>query len=180
MLRIAYALVAGLIGAGIVHIAVLLLLPDFSERDAWARLEAQAGLYSVLRINGSPAGGVLRRSSDPLMLVNACRFSLEDGFAHIKAPGQVPFWSVSIYDRGGQNIYSFNDRANQGGELDIVVLTPAQMIDIRKVLPEDLVTSVFVEADVREGIVLVRAFVPDETWAPRVDAYLATMSCRQE
>ena len=52
----------------------------------------------------------------------------------IKAPGNVPFWSVSVYDRSGHNIYSFNDHTATGGKLDSVVLTPAQMIEVRKEL----------------------------------------------
>jgi len=41
MRKLIYAALLGLVGAGIVHIAVLLMVPDFSERDAWSRL-AQA------------------------------------------------------------------------------------------------------------------------------------------
>jgi len=38
--RLLYAVVLGLVGAAIVHIAVLFLLPRLSERDAWSRLAA--------------------------------------------------------------------------------------------------------------------------------------------
>jgi uncharacterized membrane protein len=180
MHRLLYALAVGLVGAGIVHIAVLLLLPDFSERDAWSRLADRVALYTMTRIDRTPAAEVIHRSADPLFYVAACRFSLEDGFAHITTPGKVPFWSVSVYDRSGQNIYSFNDRTATEGELDFVVLTPPQMIEVRKELPETLVSSIFVEADIDEGIVLVRAFVPDDSWAPRVAGYMNAMICRQE
>jgi len=35
--RLFHAVLLGLVGAGIVHIVVLLLVPEFSERDAWSR-----------------------------------------------------------------------------------------------------------------------------------------------
>jgi uncharacterized membrane protein len=38
--RFAYALLIGVVGAGIVHIAVLFLLPYMTERDAWTRMAA--------------------------------------------------------------------------------------------------------------------------------------------
>lgn len=180
MVRLLYALAAGLFGAGIVHIVVLLLLPDFSERDAWSRLSGGTELYRMARIDGTPAAAIIRRSADPMFFVNVCRFNLEDGYAHIRAPGKVPYWSVSVYDRTGQNLYSFNDRTTAGGELDFVVVSPAQMIAIRKELPEALVSSVFVEADVEEGIALVRVFVPDSSFAPQLDTYMKAMECRQE
>ena len=181
MRRLLYAVAVGLVGAGIVHIVVLLLLPDFSERDAWSRLESRGELYRIIRIDGTPAAAeVIHRSADPLFYVAACRFDLEEGYAHITAPGRVPYWSVSVYDRSGQNIYSFNDRTATSGQLDFVVLTPPQMIDVRKELPEALVSSVFVEADIDQGIALVRVFVPDASWAPQMTRYIDGLICRRE
>ncbi|MBN9074332.1 MAG: DUF1254 domain-containing protein [Rhizobiales bacterium] len=180
MHRLLYALAAGLLGAGIVHIAVLLMLPEFSERDAWSRLGPDSDIYAVHRIDGGPAAEVLRGFEDPLFYVSACRFDLEDGFAHIKAPGGAPFWSASVYGRNGRNLYSFNDRTATNGALDFVVVTPAQMIDIRKELPPALVSSVFVEADIGQGIAVVRTFVPDRTWADKAAALHSGMTCRQE
>ncbi|MCC6203381.1 MAG: DUF1254 domain-containing protein [Hyphomicrobiales bacterium] len=181
MRRLLYAVAVGLVGAGIVHIVVLLLLPDFSERDAWSRLESRGELYRMIRIDGTPAAAeVIHRSADPLFYVAACRFDLEEGYAHITAPGRVPYWSVSVYDRSGQNIYSFNDRTATSGQLDFVVLTPPQMIDVRKELPEALVSSVFVEADIDQGIALVRVFVPDASWAPQMTRYIDGLICRRE
>lgn len=169
MRRLIHALLLGLLGAGIVHIVVLFLIPDLSERDTWARLETAADLYGI-----TP---VVAKSVDPLFRVVACRFDLDDGMAQIKAPGNVPFWSVSIYDRNGHNVYSFNDRSAEKGVLDTVVLTPAQMIAVRKDLPADLVGSVFVETEARQGIAVVRAFVPDDSWKPGVERFLAQASC---
>ncbi len=98
----------------------------------------------------------------------------------ITAPGQVPFWSVSVYDRNGHNVYSFNDHSATDGRLDTVVLTPAQMIEVRKELPEDFAGSIFVEAPIGEGIAVIRSFVPDESWKPTVRRFLAGATCDLE
>lgn len=180
MSRLLYALAVGLFGAGIVHIVILMLLPEFSERDAWSRLAGQADLYRMTRIDGSAADDPFQSPADPLFYTAACRFDLDDGFARIEAPGTVPFWSVSVYDRNGQNIYSLNDRTSADGGLAVVIATPAQMIDIREDLPEDMAASVFVQADMAEGIALVRVFVPDETWAPKLAAYVDGIACRSQ
>ena len=79
--------------------------------------------------------GPLVRSVDPLFSAIACRFDLDDGVVHVQAPGRVPFWSMSVYDRNGQNIFSFNDRTSADGRVNFVVLTPAQTIEVRKQLP---------------------------------------------
>ena len=126
MLRAFYAVLVGLVGAGIIHIAVLLLIPQFSDRDAWSRLAMAADFYRPVRID--PEGmAPMASSSDPLFYASACRFDLAEGIVHVVGPGKAPFWSVSVYDRGGQNIYSFNDRTPPDGSLDFVVLSPALM-----------------------------------------------------
>lgn len=177
MLRLAYALLAGLVGAGIVHIAVLLMLPQFSEGDAWSRLAMQAGPFRIVQADKVTEGGAIVAPQDPLFMAALCRFDLAEGMAHLRAEGRVPFWSVSVYDRGGQNVYSLNDRAAEDGRLDLVVLQQAQMIEVRKFLPDDMEHSIFVETPVEEGIVAIRAFVPDATWRPAVAGWLASLSC---
>ncbi|MGE0501473.1 MAG: DUF1254 domain-containing protein [Rhizobiaceae bacterium] len=180
MIRFVYALLLGIVGAGIVHIAILLLLPVLSERDSWSRLAAAGDLYSVVRLNGGPEEPALLRSWDPLFDARGCRFDLSEGIVHVYADGDVPFWSVSVYDRNGQNIYSFNDRTGSGGNLDFAVVTPVQMIEIRKELPAAFQSSIFVEAAADQGIVVVRAFVPDSTWKGIVGRYLDGVSCTLE
>ena len=180
MLKVIYALLLGLVGAGIVHIVILLLLPEYSDRDAWSRLAGISEIDDPARldtISGQPA---LVAPSDPFFKAVACRFDLSDGEIHVKSSGAVPFWSVSVYDRSGQNFYSFNDGNAQGKVLDFLVLTPAQMVEVRKALPENLEKSVFVEAPVEEGIVVVRSFAPDQTWSQASEAFLGGIACRPE
>ena len=176
MARLVYALLLGLVGAGIVHIVVLLLVPSYSQRDAWSTLAAQDRLYGLVRLD-APGDAPLIGSIDPLFNAAACRFDLEDGVMRVWGEGAVPYWSISIYDRAGQNIFSFNDRSSSGGALDFVVASPVQMIELRNAMPVEFDRSVFVEADIGEGIVVMRAFAPDESWGPTVAAYLEGLAC---
>ncbi|BCG96040.1 DUF1254 domain-containing protein [Mesorhizobium sp. 131-2-1] len=177
MRRLFHAVLLGLIGAGIVHIIVLMLVPEFSERDAWSRLAMASDLYRMTRLDAEAGGAPVVKSVDPLFYAAACRFDLAEGMVRIKAPGHVPFWSVSVYDRNGHNFYSFNDHTATDGVLDTVVLTPAQMIDVRRALPEELQGAIFVEAPIEEGIFVIRAFVPDDSWKPIVSRFLEQSSC---
>jgi uncharacterized membrane protein len=178
--RLAHAILVGLVGAGIVHIAVLMMLPSFSARDAWSKLASSADLYKVARIAGEDAEPAVLQSPDPFFDAVACRFDLDEGVTHLTAKGVTPFWSVSVYDRNGQNIYSFNDRSATDGSLDFVIATPLQMTEVRKNLPPEFEKSVFVEADIDEGMVVIRSFVPDESWKPEITSYLNGVSCRAE
>lgn len=176
MSRLIHALVLGLVGAGIVHIVVLLLVPGYSQRDAWSALAERSNFYVVTRLN-PPGEAPLIGSLDPLFDAVACRFDLADGPLRVHAEGKVPYWSLSVYDRVGQNVYSVNDRASADGSLDFVVASPSQMVELRNDLPAAFERSVFIEANVGDGIVVLRAFVPDESWQPAVARYLKGAAC---
>ncbi len=180
MRKLLYTLFIGLVGAGIVHITVLLLLPRFSERDAWSRLSEASDFYKAVRVDGGGGAQALVKAVDPLFHAAACRFDLNEGPVHIRAPGNVPFWSVSLYNRAGQNVYSFNDRITDTGTLDFVVLTSAQMIEVRKQMPEDYKRAVFVQTPLGQGIGVVRVFVPDPTWEEATSSFLARLSCSKD
>ncbi len=177
MRRLFHALAIGLLGAGIAHIVILLLVPSFSERDAWSRLAMVAGPNKVVRLDKEIGGTPVVKALDPSFYEAACRFDLNEGVVRIDNAGKVPYWSASVYDRSGQNIYSFNDRTATDGTLDFVVLTPAQMIDLRKELPTEFEKSIFVETPIDEGIVVVRVFVPDNSWKPTVSRFLDGINC---
>ena len=48
---------------------------------------------------------------------------------------------------------------------------------VRRELPEDLQGAIFVEAPIEEGIFVIRAFVPDDSWKPVVSQFLEQSSC---
>lgn len=178
MNRILHAIVVGLVGAGLVHVVVLLLVPSFSLRDAWSVLSERSNYYTVARLD-SPTGDPLIGSIDPLFLAAACRFDLEEGVVHVSGSGQkAPYWSMSVYDRAGQNVFSLNDRSSSSDMPDFVVATPVQMIELRNALPPEFERSVFIQADMTEGIVVVRAFAPDEGWYPIVSDFLQHIGCK--
>lgn len=178
--RLLYTLAVVLVGAGIVHIAILMMLPAFSERDAWSKLAQLGDNYAVAPVAGPPGQPTVLQSSDPFFGAVACRFDLAEGVTHLTSTGSVPFWSASVYDRNGQNVYSFNDRTATEGVLDFVVATPLQMTEVRKNLPPNFQSSVFVEADIDEGIVVVRSFIPDASWKPAITGWLSGVSCSRQ
>lgn len=176
MTKILHAIVLGLLGAGIVHIVVLLLVPSYSQRDAWSTLSERSNFYAVTRLD-PPGAPPLVATMDPLFDAAACRFDLREGVLRVHGEGAVPYWSMSVYDRTGQNLFSLNDNSSSGRVLDFVVATPVQMIALRNELPADFERSVFVEAETAEGIVVVRAFAPDESWEPTVADFVSGIDC---
>ncbi|MBS9719876.1 DUF1254 domain-containing protein [Tianweitania sp. BSSL-BM11] len=176
--KLLYAILVGLVGAAIIHIAILFLIPTTTSRDAWSQLEAAGELYQVTPATGSGADVVpLVRDGDPLFRAAACRFDLDDGGLKLSTPHQLPFWSLSIHDRAGQTTYSLTDRASATGSLDVVILSPMQMIEMRRAMPPELERAVFIESTTSQGIVLVRALVPNQSWTGVADRFFRDLDC---
>lgn len=177
MARLIYALILGVVGAGIVHISILLLIPYYSERDAWALVSEAGPPYAIHRLRRDGPAARALANADPMFEIAACRFDLSDGSVHIFSPGHVPFWSLSVFDRRGQNMFSLNDRTATGNVLDVVVATPVQLIELRKAMPPNYENAVFVEADIAEGVIVLRSFVPDTSWLRLVGRHLDGARC---
>ena len=89
------------------------------------------------------------------------------------------FWSVAIFDRRGRNAYSLNDRSATGAELDLTVITPVQMAQLRQDPPEALESSIVVEIPIVEGMALIRVFVADGSMLAEARAALETADCSE-
>lgn len=178
MRSLLHAVALGVLGAGILHIAVLLLVPELTERSAWSRLAATSEPYRIVQLLPETGGAPVVKSVDPLFSAVACRFDLDEGMVQVKGPAQaLPFWSASVYDRNGHNVFSLNDHGATNRRLDIVVLKPSQMIEVRKNLPAEYEGAIFVETPIDSGIVVIRAFAPDESWRPAARQLLEQGSC---
>lgn len=178
MLRFGYAILVGLVGAAIVHIAVLLLVPAYSAQDAWSTLSRDGDLFELVRLPGGSPRSKGGRAPDPFIAAAACRFDLAgDGGARLSASAPALFWSVSVYNRRGHNVYNLNDRSASDGALDIALVSPARMLELRKGLPEDMDGATIIEVEDDLGIIVVRTFRPDPTFVPAIEAFFESARC---
>lgn len=171
-----YAIVIGLVGAALLHIVIILSLPSFTGRDAYTRVQAfdEPNRFFPLASSGNT---LLPINDDPSMLTAVCAFSVENGLVRLFAEGDVPFWSLAVYDSASNEVFSMNDRTSVGGALDTLVATPVQLIAIRKAVPQELEQSILVEMRGEEGYAVLRTFVPTRSRQEEAAAFLAGASC---
>jgi uncharacterized membrane protein len=189
--RFLLAVGIGLVGAVIVHIAVIFAIPPLADNNAWGRLSRIAGMETVVRIDSqrqAPGEATLRRDGpgahdfafiDPAFVTAACRFSLEDGLVRVSTPAATDFWSASIYSRQGDNLYSINDRSAVNGRFDLLLGTPEQLVDAEANSVSQDETAIPVGLDIAEGYVTLRVLVDDETQRPAVDAFVQSLRCQK-
>lgn len=175
--RLTYLAAVTLLVAGIVHILIVMLIPSYAAKDAWAKLGSADNFWKFAPVSSAGQKDTTLPLLDPAFSVSACRFDLNEAPLKVQANGNLAFWSVAIFDRLGRNIYSFNDRTAIEGQLSLLVVNAVQMARLRKDQSDELKESVLVEAGQGEGFVLIRALRPDSSWAPLIDAYLKDAAC---
>ncbi|WEK52549.1 MAG: DUF1254 domain-containing protein [Candidatus Kaistia colombiensis] len=173
-------ILGGLLLGGIIHIAVILLLPDFANRDAWTSLGRFGPDGAFHRLPMSEPGTEPLPYLDPQMAYAACRFSLDDGPIRIKATMPEDFWSIAVFNRRGSNVYSLNDRSAERADIDLVIATPVQMAQLRENPIAALDQSIVIEVPITRGFALIRSFVADPTLVGRAEALLGAASCSAE
>ena len=180
MTRFVYATAVGLVGALLVHLAIVFLLPLLSEQAVFNKLAERVVLDRPAPLetlidgeDASPPVDML----DPFFQTAICRFDLSRGGLLVRANGRLPFWSVSVFDSRADSFFSANDRITAGQRLDLAVLDAGQMRYARQNEPENLATAVIAAADSPQGFVVVRGFVPDESWRAVAAAFFDALQC---
>ncbi|MEM6461272.1 MAG: DUF1254 domain-containing protein [Pseudomonadota bacterium] len=176
MHRLFYIVLAGIAGAALLHIVVILSIPAYADRDAWTRITAlgPTDFFHILPTN-RPDG---LTSANPFVRTAVCRFDINEEPVRVTASDLVHYWSLAIFDPGANEVYSMNDRTATDQRLDIAVVTPLQMIGYRKSLPETLAESVLIEFPGTTGYLVLRTVVPDPSWEPIVRDFLTNAVCQ--
>lgn len=174
MSRFLHLLLLGLIGAAIVHIAILLLIPHYSDRNAWAELE---NLGEAYRFHQLSSGAKVLSNPDPLIQQAVCRFDLSDGPLKLATQKSAPFWSLSIYTPNGDNLYSINDNISNDRTLDLVVANPLGVAALRTDSTFDESEALMVSLPIEKGAVILRVLVPDASWQSVAHGFFETASC---
>lgn len=199
MVRLFHAILTGLVGAALLHVVIILMLPKFVTAGAYARVAVLGppGRFHALPIEGtarppSPAAraetGVAGSApgadappplarTDPFLPAAACIVSLDQGPVRLYAEGDVPFWSVVVFDRDSNEVFSMNDRTSVSGALDMLLGTTGQLPQIRKALPEELSESILVEMPPSGGYAVLRAFAPRPSFEAAVTEFLSGAEC---
>ena len=195
MNRLTYAALTGLIGAALLHIIIILALPNFTGKDAYTRIKAAGPSHRFIVLpdsvdtradkstdktaNGRAEGSdqMALSNVDPFLKGAVCHFDISRAPLRLYAPAGPSFWSMAVYNASSNEVFSMNDRTSVGGDLDAVVATPAQVAQIRKAPGATLTQSILVEYRGTTGYVVLRTMVPAPSFSPQARAFLDEALC---
>ena len=173
--RLIYLTVCGLLLAGIIHIIIILMIPSVGERDAAKQISKKISTLNIQYLDDGSQIGI--SNADPFLKLSVCKFDLNETAVEITGPQTETFWSASVFDEKGRVIYSLNDRTAIKNQLNMIIVNPIQMADIRQIQPEEVETSILVESQKMKGFVLLRVLVPDRSWNSKSLGFLKNIQC---
>lgn len=176
MVRFAIAVLTGLIGAALLHIIIILALPQFTGKDAYTRVVNKGPANRFIPLADRPDASGLS-NLDPYIKVAVCHFDVETQPQRLMARGDLEFWSLSIYDSASNEVFSMTDRTSVTGDLDVLLATSVQIARIRRAQPEALVQAIIVEMPRPEGYAVLRAMAPQPSLQEGAVTFLAEAAC---
>jgi uncharacterized membrane protein len=183
-----WLLAAILLGAG-THLATVLFSPAVSMASVMSRFHAAAPLNRMTVLGPEILGTVLREPN-PDIVYAVCPYDLQAGDLLIDASIPEFYWALSIYSNRGDNVYTLNDQQAGVSRLRFRLQLEKPAFDLQEVITGDedaeeaaevqIQTkddTVLVKTPTADGLVMLRAFLPDQAYRARVTEQLAASSC---
>jgi len=177
MIRTGLWIVAGLVLGGIIHIAVILLLPALSDTAAWDRVTALTpndGTQVLAAVTPDQPNPL---HLDPELTYAVCRLDLSKGPGTVVGNLPQAFWSVAVYARNGTVLYSTTNRDSTSTLLDLGLFNPAQTRLLAEQKLDIAEGLLIVEAQQDELMVVVRLAPPHPAMRTRYEKALAGLRC---
>ena len=176
MLRLAHAILTGLIGAALLHLIIVFALPEFTGRDAYSRVLALGPAGSFHPLGKSGAAGPLA-PDDPFVQASVCAYDVTASPRVVTASGDPAFWSFAVFDKAANEVFSLSDRSIENGGLAAILATPAQAARLRKADPGLMERVILVETEGNEGYVVLRSLAPHASLEPEALDFLKSARC---
>jgi uncharacterized membrane protein len=177
MIRLLFAIIAGVLLGLIVHLVSVLALPRIATQDAYSRLTPITKLNAVSVLPAADPSNTLMPFLDPAFAVAVCRYDLSSGSIKLTVPVSQAYTSVSFYTRNELAYYAINDRSAGKKVIELDLMTEAQHND----LPEDedvtAADRLIIDSPTTTGLIVMKALEAEPGLMPQAQASLAASKC---
>jgi uncharacterized membrane protein len=177
MIRLLFAIIAGVVIGGIVHLVSVLALPRIATQDAYSRLTAITTVNAVTALPLTEPGKATLPFMDPAFALAVCRYDLTNGPIKLAVPVSQSYTSVSFYTRSDVAYYAINDRSAGRRVIELDLMTEAQHAE----LPEDedvtAADRLIIDSPTPTGLIVMKALAAEPGLMPQAQATLAAAQC---
>jgi uncharacterized membrane protein len=177
MIRLLFAIIAGVLLGGVVHLVSVLALPRIATQDAYSRLSPITRENAVTPLPLADPNSATMPFMDPAFAIAICRYSLKEGPLKLTVPVSQAYTSVSFYTRNEVAYYAINDRSAGRKVIELDLMTEAQHSE----LPEDeevtAADRLIIDSPTATGLIVLKALAPEPGLMPQAQASLAASRC---
>jgi uncharacterized membrane protein len=172
-------LAAALFSGLVVHLLIILAMPHYASKDAYARLSSLGPAGQLTLLPQAEPQHESRPFIDPNMIEAVCPYDLSSGpyriATNVSGDGLL---SLAFLSRKSQIFYSMTDRSALRGRIDIALMTQSQSDaaeanDVDDAPPQEL----RLVAPTRQGIIVARALVERRGEVDSARARLEALAC---
>jgi uncharacterized membrane protein len=178
MIRLLFAIVAGVVLGAVVHLVSVLALPRIATQDAYSRLTPLTKLNAVSQLPLAEPNNAPMPFLDPAFAIAICRYDLSGGPIKLAVPVSQSYTSVSFYTRSEIAYYAINDRSAGRKVIELDLMTEAQHAE----LPEDedvtAADRLIIDSPSATGLIVMKALASEPGLMPQAQASLAASSCK--
>jgi len=178
MIRLLFAIIAGVLLGGVVHLVSVLALPRIATQDAYSRLTPLTKLNTVTALALADPNNAPMPFMDPAFAIAICRYDLSGGPIKLAVPVSQAYTSVSFYTRSEVAYYAINDRSAGRKVIELDLMTEAQHAE----LPEDedvtAADRLIIDSPTATGLIVLKALAPEPGLMVQAKASLAASSCK--
>jgi uncharacterized membrane protein len=178
MIRLLFAIIAGVLLGGVVHLVSVLALPRIATQDAYSRLTPLTKLNTVTALALADPNNAPMPFMDPAFAIAICRYDLSGGPIKLAVPVSQAYTSVSFYTRNDVAYYAINDRSAGRRVIELDLMTEAQHAE----LPEDedvtAADRLIIDSPTATGLIVLKALAPEPGLMVQARASLAASSCK--
>jgi uncharacterized membrane protein len=178
MIRLLFAIIAGVLLGGVVHLVSVLALPRIATQDAYSRLTPLTKLNTVTALALADPNNAPMPFMDPAFAIAICRYDLSGGPIKLAVPVSQAYTSVSFYTRNDVAYYAINDRSAGRRVIELDLMTEAQHAE----LPEDedvtAADRLIIDSPTATGLIVLKALAPEPGLMVQAKASLAASSCK--
>ena len=156
-------IVGVLVGAALLHVGAVALLPYAIMSRVLGGLGAQAGenVFVHPPLATAESRAIVRPSPD--LAYSSAVFDVSERPLHIEVPLTPPYTSLAGFATNTDNFFAVNDQNVESGAIDVVLVGPSTP-------REGLAGRRVIDSPSDRGVLLVRRVVPSAEAFPAIDA----------
>lgn len=178
MIKTVIALLTGLIGAAVLHILIILVLPLYTGSDAWSKV-INLGPANEFHVLANQENSTGLYNEDIHIQSAVCYYDLDDGPLQISTDRSSDMWTFGAFDTGANEIFSMSARSSIQGEVNFLIVNRAQILTLRSEEPDLVSRTIAIEGTDTQGYAVIRAIAPDFSQVTEARSFLSSASCAQ-